>query len=509
MLVNPYIFSVAGASGALDSYLSGLKIAASPFKKLVGAYAGAAMRVRRSSDDTESDIGFAAGVLDATALLAFTGSANGYASYDKVALYVPVTGSSGSTAFRCVKGHTCTAVADAQVSTTLGFPTALFDGNGDRIDITVSRSVQLGSGDFRIRCKINAVSIGVRDIAGGFGVGAAGSLFYMQLNNGLGQIEAGIYSGSGTAGVCTSANAVILAATSYDVEYGRSGTSFQLSVNGVSVATATSSSAANVGPDTLYIGGEPGGPTFSFNGHIWGFSIEPGVAGHLGSFTPDALYGTEGDGFVSKIYDQSGGGFDFAQSTKPLQPRIVSNASALADITFDGADDYLLTGSNGGTPTAITAFFRGNYRLDTIAAVSWNSLQLPLDFSNGHGCYVGANNTNGIGWGVSDGTGNRLTITGPNDSNVKTLGSVAGKFDKSQTTTAKRRAFYAGTEITTSQATGGAGTVGTGAFDAGIWYAGGLPAAIASCGPLNARSFVVYEVAKSDADIALISTALA
>jgi Concanavalin A-like lectin/glucanases superfamily len=47
-------------------------------RRVRSTYAGPCLRVRRSSDNTEQDIGFVAGQLDTTALLAFCGSADGY-----------------------------------------------------------------------------------------------------------------------------------------------------------------------------------------------------------------------------------------------------------------------------------------------------------------------------------------------------------------------------------------------------------------------------------------------
>jgi hypothetical protein len=49
------------------------------------AYTGSAIRVRRSSDNTEQDIGFVAGELDTVALLAFCGVGNGFVTtwYDQ------------------------------------------------------------------------------------------------------------------------------------------------------------------------------------------------------------------------------------------------------------------------------------------------------------------------------------------------------------------------------------------------------------------------------------------
>jgi len=50
----------------------------SSFRKINPAYSGACVRVRRSSDSTEQDIGFASGVLDESALLSFVGAGDGF-----------------------------------------------------------------------------------------------------------------------------------------------------------------------------------------------------------------------------------------------------------------------------------------------------------------------------------------------------------------------------------------------------------------------------------------------
>ncbi len=61
------------AAGALDSYTTGL-FSAVGLTLLRGTYAGAAVRVRRSSDNTEQDIGFVGTALDTTALASFVGA---------------------------------------------------------------------------------------------------------------------------------------------------------------------------------------------------------------------------------------------------------------------------------------------------------------------------------------------------------------------------------------------------------------------------------------------------
>jgi hypothetical protein len=67
----------------LDSY--GSSAAAYSLRKLSGTYSGSAIRVRRSSDNGEMNIGFTSGDLDTAALLSFVGSGNGFVTtwYDQ------------------------------------------------------------------------------------------------------------------------------------------------------------------------------------------------------------------------------------------------------------------------------------------------------------------------------------------------------------------------------------------------------------------------------------------
>jgi hypothetical protein len=73
----------ASATLLLDLYPNAA--AAYSLRKLRNAYAGSAIRVRRSSDNTEQDIGFVSGNLDTVALLAFCGVGNGFVTtwYDQ------------------------------------------------------------------------------------------------------------------------------------------------------------------------------------------------------------------------------------------------------------------------------------------------------------------------------------------------------------------------------------------------------------------------------------------
>jgi len=75
--------TVVGSALLLDTYPNAA--AAYSLRKLRTAYAGSAIRVRRSSDNTEQDIGFVDGELDTVSLLAFCGVGNGFVTtwYDQ------------------------------------------------------------------------------------------------------------------------------------------------------------------------------------------------------------------------------------------------------------------------------------------------------------------------------------------------------------------------------------------------------------------------------------------
>jgi len=75
-ILNPYRNGTAPAQGSylLDTYPAAV---AWSLRKLSGGYTGAAIRVRRSSDDVEQDIGFNGNDLDEAALLNFVGAGNG------------------------------------------------------------------------------------------------------------------------------------------------------------------------------------------------------------------------------------------------------------------------------------------------------------------------------------------------------------------------------------------------------------------------------------------------
>jgi len=80
-----YSLNIGSGGGALllDTYSNAA--AAYSLRKLRTAYTGSAIRVRRSSDNNETDIGFVANVLDTASLLTFCGAGSGFVTtwYDQ------------------------------------------------------------------------------------------------------------------------------------------------------------------------------------------------------------------------------------------------------------------------------------------------------------------------------------------------------------------------------------------------------------------------------------------
>ena len=65
-------------SNVLDNIGTGATAAYSAVRRLRAAYSGSLIRVRRSSDNTEQDIGVSGGLLDTASLLSFCGANNGF-----------------------------------------------------------------------------------------------------------------------------------------------------------------------------------------------------------------------------------------------------------------------------------------------------------------------------------------------------------------------------------------------------------------------------------------------
>jgi len=110
-------------TGLLDTY-SGAAAAYS-LRQLSSSYSGSAIRVRRSSDNAEQDIGFASNELDTTALTAFCGAGNGF-----VTTWYDQSGNSND-ATQTTAASQPQIVSSGSVITENGKPSVQFDGSND------------------------------------------------------------------------------------------------------------------------------------------------------------------------------------------------------------------------------------------------------------------------------------------------------------------------------------------------------------------------------------------
>ena len=124
--------TVQAAGLLLDLYPNAA--AAYSLRKLRTAYSGSAVRVRRSSDNTEQDIGFVADELDTASLLAFCGAGNGFVQtwYDQ--------SGNANNATMTTQANQPQIVSSGSVILTNGKPSVNFDGTNDSLNLSSSFS---------------------------------------------------------------------------------------------------------------------------------------------------------------------------------------------------------------------------------------------------------------------------------------------------------------------------------------------------------------------------------
>jgi hypothetical protein len=121
--------------GLLDLYPSAA--AAYSLRKLRAAYTGSAIRVRRSSDNTEQDIGFSSGNLDTSALTTFCSGTDGFVTtwYDQ--------SGNANNAVQTTAANQPKIVSAGSVLLFNGKPTIKFDGVNDSMNNTISFGANL------------------------------------------------------------------------------------------------------------------------------------------------------------------------------------------------------------------------------------------------------------------------------------------------------------------------------------------------------------------------------
>lgn len=173
-------------------------------RKLSSTYSGSALRVRRSSDNTEQDIGFDGLNLDIAALANFVGPGNGFVTkwYDQ--------SGNGNTGNQTVANNQPRIVNLGSIEIQSGKPTLQYLGNNffnltNTLSITASWSVFQTLG--RANTGISMAGFGSNNVSGYTSLFFGNDLYYWDSSNGK-KINAGIltnlklitvYNGSSTA----------------------------------------------------------------------------------------------------------------------------------------------------------------------------------------------------------------------------------------------------------------------------------------------------------------------
>jgi hypothetical protein len=235
-------------SKPLDALSAGLPTIAYGLRQLTKTYNGACINVRRSSDNTAMDVGFASGQLDTATLLNFVGSGNGFVTK----IYNQGTLGSAGNALQSTAAAQPQIVASGVLQTFNSRPALLFSGAQS---LQTAGSVQAvgGSALYSVNAVANATSIATQHAM--VTQDDANRVFSLRYTNGT-QLNAYLfsYNTSGTGEGNNSSETVppnenVLTATV-------SSTQILLYSNGRSAATTTISGTLGSGTAPVLLGAD-------------------------------------------------------------------------------------------------------------------------------------------------------------------------------------------------------------------------------------------------------------
>ena len=263
-------------------------------RKLRSAYIGSAVRVRRSSDNTEQDIGFTTeGELDTTSLLSFVGGEN-----------------------LLLQSNDFDTSPWSAPSVILTGGQSGYDGSSDAWLVTKTSSGPQSVFQYLTKLGIYTMSVYAKaGTANWMRITHGGKTAYFDLANGV---------------VGSTSNGIAQTITSVGGGWYRCTlTADRLVAGQTPIYPYTAEGDASGSSDSIY---------------IQDAQME---AGSVATTYNPTTTGIGGDGLVSAWYDQSGNSNDAEQlSAASAQPKIVSGGSLLEDangkpaIEFDGVDDY-------------------------------------------------------------------------------------------------------------------------------------------------------------------------
>ena len=191
------------------------------------------------------------------------------------------SGANGGTTFddQSVNNLTLTGVGNTVWSNaaapTGDTTTILLDGNGDSLDADANAVLNMGTGDmtWEMMVRFASIPVGYNIYLFDYVTGVNGNQFRIQVTGGL------IYLVNVGTTIMSPAWVPSID-TWYYVAFNRSGTTFDLRVDGTSLGTASNSGSCGSSTLKLRIGrnGGTGNPTLGINGYFANFRITKGVA---------------------------------------------------------------------------------------------------------------------------------------------------------------------------------------------------------------------------------------
>jgi hypothetical protein len=213
---------------------------------LRGAYTGSAIRVRRSNDNAEQDIGFTGNQLDTTSLASFVGANSGFVTtwYDQ--------SGNDRNATQTTSASQPRIVASGVIDTLNGKPTLVFDGTNDHLINSVTGYVindtsiyAISSRSTAVNANRSVISTGTLALVRGFGI------YYS--NNIL--IQDGIYMQSRyTDAIVTTSGGQIPSVNQMNLLFGVTTTVLDTARYNQIQATSVHSSSNNTSNQRLMIG---------------------------------------------------------------------------------------------------------------------------------------------------------------------------------------------------------------------------------------------------------------
>jgi hypothetical protein len=542
-------------TGLLAGYTTGLW-GAYGLQKLRDLYTGPCIRVRRSSDNTEQDIGFSGSALDTAALASFVGANDGFIRYwyDQSGNARDLGQSTNSKQPQIVDAGTFMneicfdAVDDDLVTATNATATdryttymagrersltptgsgfrVLFQQDNGAYELSNERSAAGGSSDdYRSQAAVKNARNRIDDaltshatticLVGNTTESAEADEAKVYLNG----AQAGSIGTNGSASTGNLTAGPLRLASSGSGSYARlacrtvlhydAGHTTDIAPISTAIKPAQTADALDNNLTSLWglyslrrLRGSYAGSCIRVRRSSDNTEQDIGFASGVLDTAALASFVGANSAYVVTWYDQSGNGNNFAQATQANQPRIVNAGTVDRGITFDGSNDQMSSVNASGTPSAFTVYVVANNEVDpgTYAMVVGHSTA--YDSQGGFIVYRSNSNTLGVGMGNNGGSNYATQLY-----DINPVGQVmCFRGDRSEATSALKNVLFSGGVKFTASSSSSGGTLPSGNYQSRNWYIGAEGAAAYATG--DYETVAIYETSHADATVERVSRAV-